>query len=417
MIDSPQILQFRHPSTRTVEPAVFVPDPISPSGQAEASTRGVPQNRRILLVFCSLELGGAERQGLLLARYLQKVGCDVRVWSTLAGHGLVVEHCDAADIPWSVHRFRWPCRKSSLVRDGLRFLRALWRERPDVVLSYTTCPNVACGLFWRWSPVKACIWGQRNVHELRGDAVERAAYRRVSMVICNASHEVDFLRDVLGETPAPVTVIHNGLDLGTAEQDRFGWRCRLGISADDLVVTMLANLRPAKDHVTLLHAWHRLIRELPEKAPGLHLLLAGAPQQSAASVRELAASLRILDTSVHLLGQVTDVSGLLAASDVGVLTSAREGLPNAVLEYMAAGLPVIATDLPGNREALGMDYDHPFPAVADPAQVAEAIGLLLADSSLRRKLGERNRERAATEFSIKVMCEKTVSCIDEALGR
>jgi len=95
-------------------------------------------NKRILFVFCSLELGGAERQGLHLARHFKNMGCDVRVWSNHAGPGLVVEECDAAGIPWAVHRFRWPCRKSSLVRDSVRTLWALRQERPDVILAYTT---------------------------------------------------------------------------------------------------------------------------------------------------------------------------------------------------------------------------------------------------------------------------------------
>lgn len=167
--------------------------------------------KRILFVFCSLELGGAERQGMHLASYLKSLGCDVRVWGNLAGLGLVVEKCNDAGIPWAIHRFLWPCRKSSLLRDGWCVLRALRRERPDVILTYTTWPNVGCGLTWRWSPAKVCIWGQRSVNDLQGHPVERFAYRRVSAVVCNADHQVNYLRQTLGETRAPVSVVHNGL--------------------------------------------------------------------------------------------------------------------------------------------------------------------------------------------------------------
>lgn len=141
--------------------------------------------KRFLFVFYALELGGAERQDLHLTRYLMRLGCDVPVWSNHAGTGLVVDHCNDAGIPWAIRRFRWPFRKSSLLRDGWRMVRALHQERPGVILAYTAWPNVGCGITWRWSAAKVCIWGQRNTNDLWGDAAERFAYtyRRFSAVI------------------------------------------------------------------------------------------------------------------------------------------------------------------------------------------------------------------------------------------
>lgn len=373
------------------------------------------RGKRILFVFCSLELGGAERQGMHLARYLKSLGCDVRVWGNL-GPGLVEEQCNDAGIPWAIHRFLWPCRKSSLVRDGWRVLRALRRERPDVILAYTTWPNVGCGLTWRWSPAKVCIWGQRNVNCLRGDAVERFAYRRVSAVVCNAEHMVDYLRQTLGETRAPVSVIHNGIKLAPCIKTRATWRQELGIGKDTTVATMVANFRPQKDHPTLLHAWRKVLATISQGQTQPRLVLAGVPQQSYDAVHELAGNLDLLDT-VSFLGQVKDVSGLLAASDIGVLTSTHEGLSNAILEYMASGLPVVATDLPGNREVLDNDPQQPFCERGDPDSLARRLQVLLHDRNLRQKLGARNRQRASVEFSIDRMCEKTVSIIGELLDR
>ena len=136
----------------------------------------------------------------------------------------------------------------------MRLLWALHRERPDVILTYTTWPNVGCGITWRWSPAKVCIWGQRNTWQLKGDMVERFAYRRVSAVICNANHMVDYLNCTLGETTVPVSVVHNGVKLAPCIKTRNEWRKELGIDQDSTVVTMVANFRPQKDHPTLLHA-------------------------------------------------------------------------------------------------------------------------------------------------------------------
>jgi len=377
----------------------------------------IPQilvGKRILFVFCALELGGAERQGLHLARHLKSLECDARVWSNHAGPGLVVNHCNDAGIPLAIHRFRWPCRKSSLVHDSLRMVWALRQERPDIILAYTSWPNVGCGLTWHWSSAKVCIWGQRNINCLRGDAVERFAYRRVSAVICNAEHQINYLRQTLGETPAPVFVVNNGIKLEPFVKTRAKWRQELGISEDTPVVTMVANFRPQKDHPTLLKAWQKLLANIPKRHTQPRLLLAGAPQESFTAVHQLATNLGLLDT-VSFLGQVKDVSGLLAASNIGVLTSTHEGLSNAIIEYMVSGLPVVATDLPGNREALGDDPQQLFCKPNDSDNLGAQIQVLLSNPDLRQKLGAHNQQRASEKFSIDAMCEKTVGIICDLL--
>jgi len=372
------------------------------------------RGKRILFVFCSLELGGAERQGMHLARYLKNLGCDVRVWGHL-GHGLVEQECDEAGIPWAIHRFLWPCRKSSLVRDGWRVLRALRRDRPDVILPYTAWANMSCGLTWRLSPAKVCIWSQRNVHDMRGHPLERFAYRRVSAVVCNAAHEVDYLRRTLGETPAPVSIVHNGVELVPRIRTRAAWREELGVGEDTTVAAMVANFRSVKDHPTLLHAWRKVLAATPAGQSRPRLLLAGAPQDSYDAVRQLASSLGLLDT-VHFLGQIKDISGLLAATDIGILASNHEGLPNVVIEYMAGGLPVVATDLPGTREALGDDSQQQLCKLGDPDSLAGQLQALLNEPDLRRQLGMRNQRRAAQEFSVDKMCQTTADLISDLLG-
>jgi glycosyltransferase involved in cell wall biosynthesis len=374
------------------------------------------RGKRILFVLCGFDLGGAERQALHFARYLKNLGCDVRVWGhhhRYAGPELVIEHCKAAGIPWAVYKFRWPCSKVALLRDGWRMLRGLYRERPDVILSYTTWPNVGCGLTWRLSPAKAFIWGQRDVR-LHADAVERFAYRRSSGVICNAAHEAEYLCHTLGKTRAPVHVVHNGIDLAPGQKTRIEWRRELGIGEDITVAAMVANFRLGKDHMNLLHAWRKVLRTIPKGQSRPRLLLAGAHQESYAGVYQLASDLDLLDT-VIFPGQVKDVAGLLAASDIGVLATADEGLPNAILEYMASGLPVVATDVPGTREALGDDPQQPLCKPGDPDSLASRLQTLLHEADLRRRLGARNRQRASEEFSIGKMCETMAGIVGDLL--
>ena len=369
------------------------------------------RKRRVLLVFCSMELGGAERQGMYLAEYLKEHGYDVHIWSTLrrGGGGTVAELCDALDIPWEEHRFLWPCRKSSLARDGIKFVLALRRLRPDAIVAYTTSPNVACGLFWKLSGAEVCVWGQRNIHELRGDLIERAAYRNVSHVVCNAEHEQEYLRERLGSTSAPVTVIYNGVKLPPPQLSREEWRAKLAIPTDAVVAVMVANFRKQKDHATLLRAWKGVVAQYGGSVKP-HLILAGAEQNTYESTVRLAQELQ-LDT-VHFAGQARDVSGLLQACDIGVLLSENEGLSNSVIEYMLAGLPVVATDNAGNREALGDDARE-LVNDGDEQAVVSGFKSLIEKPKLRDELGERNRERAAELFSVEKMCRMMSRIIGE----
>lgn len=379
--------------------------------------KGNLKNKKALFCFWSLELGGAERQGLHLARYLNEQGCDVTVFSCVSGAGLVSEICDRLMIPYAVHRFLWPCRKTSLLRDGYRLWRAIRRLDPDIVIPYTTPPNVGCGLVWRWTSAKACIWGQRNVNqnELTGHWIERLAYRRSSAVICNATHMVDHLARILGEPEAPVHVIPNGIELAPCVKSREEWRTELRIGRDSIAVILVANFRPVKDHATLIRAWRKVLDTIPDTVATPTLLLAGAQQFSYQDAHALTHELGLSD-SVQLLGQVKDVSGLLAASDIGVLCSTHEGLSNSLIEYMASGLPVVATDLPGNREALGEDPLQPFCKPQDANNLAVCLQTMVLDAERRLRAGERNRQRAAEHFSIQAMCKSTAGVITDLIA-
>lgn len=373
--------------------------------------------KRILFALCGFELGGAERQALHLARYLKSQGCDVRVWGHhhhKVGPERVIEQCEEAGIPWEEHKFRWPCGKFAFLRDLFGMWRALFSTRPDVILSYTTWPNIGLGLIWRLSPAKAFIWGQRDVVPLRGNWLEKIAYRGVSAVVCNAKHELDHLRRSLGNINSPAFVVHNGIDMEPCRKTRDEWRTKLGISEDVSVAVMLANFRYDKDHVTLLYAWRKLLDSGAFDCGSIHLVLAGAPQASYDVVQQLATSLELSD-QVSFVDHVNDVAGLLNASDIGVLMTAAEGLPNAILEYMASGLAVVATDVPGNREALGFDEDHLLCKYGDVDELAKLLRRVLEQPELRKKLGCQNKQRADKYFSVERMCREFVTIISNLL--
>jgi glycosyltransferase involved in cell wall biosynthesis len=129
-------------------------------------------------------------------------------------------------------------------------------------------------------------------------------------------------------------------------------------------------------------------------------------------VRELGIS-----ESVRFLGAVDDIAGLLAASDIGVHSSLSEGCPNSVLECMAAGLPVVGTDIDAMRDVVSPDTYPLLAPPRDPQALADVICRLADSPDLRADLGVGNLKRARDEFSPGRMCERMAEVMADAMNK
>jgi glycosyltransferase involved in cell wall biosynthesis len=157
-----------------------------------------------------------------------------------------------------------------------------------------------------------------------------------------------------------------------------------------------------------------VVASFPDGARRPKLLLAGAPQETYSAVRQLASDLNVLD-SVCFLNHVDDVAALLSATDVGVLATDYEGTSNSLIEYMASGLPVIASDVPGNREVLGDYHDDQYFLPGDYGDLALQLHNMLAKPDVWYSVGHHNRERALKHFSIANMCNTTADILSSLL--
>ena len=176
---------------------------------------------------------------------------------------------------------------------------------------------------------------------------------------------------------------------------------------------MIANLNWYKDHATVVKAWRRVVDQ--SGTAGAVLLLAGRFSDKATELKALCFDLG-LGNSVRFLDFVEDVPGLLSAADLCVFSSEGEGVPNGVLEAMAAGLPVAAVDDPSIREAVGPDGDPSLSPRGDADGLANRILALAADEVTRARLGSLYRARIRKEFSVEAMCEQTSKLIATALS-
>lgn len=381
-------------------------------GNQEQVKSPVLRGARIIIVLGPLELGGSERQALLLARYLAgERQCEVHVWGTLGEPGRVATLCDEYGLQWRVVPFPWSEYRSERAKRLARFAWVLRNARPDVILPYMALPNMVCGLVWRWTGAQTCVWNQRDDGVARiGTMYEPWAVRQTPWFITNSVHGARFLTEELKADSKRVRVIRNGVELGEPESDRRQWRDRLNVADGCFLACMVANLHQHKDHATLLRAWKLVLVRLQSAGRSAALLLAGRFDNTHESLKALTADLEI-SAGVKFLGAVKDIPGLLSSVDVGVFSSCTEGSPNGLLECMAAGLAVAATDIPGIREAVGQDGQPFLAAQGDAQTLADHILKLAMSPALRARLGEANRRRIMQEFNPRRMCEETSEII------
>jgi glycosyltransferase involved in cell wall biosynthesis len=231
----------------------------------------------------------------------------------------------------------------------------------------------------------------------------RMAYRLVAshavQVVAVAEDIRRFLIDRVGATPEKVRTIYNGVDAKTVGSAEDGARVRreLGIPEATPVIGTIANLYPVKGHTYLLEA----AAEVAKVAPQAVWLLAGR----GGLLRQLqdeACHLGIAN-KVRFLGFRDDPAALLQAMDLFVLPSLSEGLPVSVLEAMAAGRPVVATDVGGNREVIVDGRTGFLVAPGDSRALAAGMITLLADRDLADRYGAEGRARVSQQFSLERM--------------
>jgi glycosyltransferase involved in cell wall biosynthesis len=364
------------------------------------------KGQRIIFVLGNLELGGAERQALILARHLSKQErASVEVWG-FNKSGPVAEICEQHDIRWRVEPLN--ANRLESIRRVAWLLRA---AQPDVLLPYTWLPNVVCGFVWKWAGARLCVWNQRDEGLFVPKTTwQRWAVQRTPRFIANSQAGARFLIEKLNVDPAKVRIVFNGIEGSQAQLDARAWRERLDIDPASFVACMVANLHTNKDHATLLKAWKIVMKKLSRRKPVL--VLAGRHDGAYGSLVSLTHELGI-EHGVRFAGSVNDVAGLLRAADIGIFSSRSEGCPNGLLECMAAGLAVAATDIQSVREILGPAGFKLLAPVADTTALSGIILKLAADPALCAQLGKINQTRISENYRAQRMCSEFVRILKQ----
>jgi glycosyltransferase involved in cell wall biosynthesis len=377
-------------------------NPTNPARTAAPSSSLAGERLRVALLITDLDVGGAERALVELARRLDRRAFDVRVWSLAAPSA-----GPARSLIPALHEALIPVQalQARGARDALRVVRYLvaqWKAwRPDILQTSLFHANIV-GRLAAWPAGVPHVVSGIRVAEQRGRwrlSVDRWTERLVERHVC-VSHSVAEFSCTEGGLPTnKLVVIPNGVDLSPYDGAAPIAADELGIPSGRQWITYVGRLDPQKGLEWLLDnasSW------LAAAADHDLLLVGDGPLR--APLADLVRT-RQLEGRVHFVGWRGDVPRILAASRLLVLPSLWEGMPNVILEAMASSLPVLATDVQGVRELLGPDADAQVVAVGDAVGWNAKLQALVKDPQLAAQLGTRNRQRVAERFTLDHMIE------------
>lgn len=357
-----------------------------------------PSRIRIAYCVARMDLGGTELNAARTAERLDHDRFDVTV-ASLVNDGPLLERYASACIP--VERFPiTSLYNGTALREGMRLYRFLVTRRIEILHCHDMYSNVFAAPWARLARVPLVIASRRWIHPVsdrRLEMANRVAYRLVHRVLGNSRAVAELLRDGDGVAERRILWVPNFVEERAFEVPSgsalSSFRNELGIPPNAEIVGCIARLVDVKDHATLLRA----VGLLAARRPELHLVLIGdGPCRPALEslARELGISAR-----THFAGMRPNLPNLHHFFDVSALASLSEGFPNSLVEAMAAGRPVVATDVGGNPDAVRSSTGV-LVAPGDPSAFARAVEPMLADEDLRRRMGAAALKIARSEYHV-----------------
>jgi L-malate glycosyltransferase len=356
---------------------------------------------RVLHLITSFEIGGTERQAVELLKRLDGERYDVRL-AVLRNEGPFYREIEARfpDVP------EFPLTSfydANAIRQLARLRRLMLRDKIDILHAHDFYSSFIGAAAARLSGVRVIAaqrhlkLSDRRAHKLGTRLIHRLAHR----ILVNSEAIRDYIIEHDGAPSGKIVVIRNGV-VPAARANAHDDVCReLGLDAGTTLVGSVARLQEVKGHRFLIEAAAAVLRTRTRARTDVHFVLVGDGLLRS-QIENQAATLGIAD-HVHLLGDRSDVSRLISGFDLVVLASLHEGLPNAVMEAMRAGVPVVATAVGGTKELITDGETGYLVPPANSAALAERITSSLANKEVSRRIALRGVDFIKDIFGIDKM--------------
>jgi len=382
--------------------------------QGSPASAPVPRRRKVFFLLDSLNVGGTETQAVELARRLDPVRYDVTL-GCLRARGPLLEKLTGSAVDLREFYPKGGVDSPGGIYQMLRLAMFLRRGGFQIVHTHDLYANLLGIPAAVLARVPVIISSQRDLAHLDLYRTRRRVWLRrlqnlSTAVLTNANAVRDAVMAEKGIAASKIRVIYNGVDL-----ERFSAKARdrswLAPNAgQEKWIVLVGNMHSdVKGHPCLIAAAGTVAREFP----GVRFVLAGDGEVRPDFEQQVAQL--GLQSNFLFLGRRDDVPRVLACCDIAVLPSKAEGLPNAVLEYLAAGLPTVASRVGGNAEIVQDGKTGLLVPPDHPSALAEALLRLLRDPGFAVNLGSHGRDYVTSEFSFRRMIENTDQLYTELL--
>jgi glycosyltransferase involved in cell wall biosynthesis len=294
-------------------------------------------------------------------------------------------------------------------------LRRLFRQRQyDVIHGFKMAAEVYAALAGGWAGVPHRFGSFRSIYDLgpKYCLLHYIVDKCLDGWIVNSKIGADSMAQRTRISPGKIFVLRNGIncELFSSTVPAGSAKAALGLPGDSIVVTMVARLEPGKNHHMLIDAAAIVLREVPKA----RFLVVG--KGSMGEVLPQYAQQAGVAARVSFLGERSDVAEILAATDISVLSTNFEGMPNTLLEAMAAGKPIICTSYPGAQEILAHESNALLSPCGDPAGFARNILRVIQDPSLGQRLAGTGHQIVRQNFSNETMARNLEAIYQRFIG-
>jgi glycosyltransferase involved in cell wall biosynthesis len=372
--------------------------------------------RRVFYLVDSLNIGGTETQAVELALRIPEAGYDVTL-GCLQARGPLLERLQGTQV---VLREFYPKGGMDSPAGLYQLLRLSWflkRKNFDIVHTHDLWSNLLGVPAARLAGVRAIVSSRRDLAHFDWYQGKRRTWlRRIQnlggAVLANATPIRDALIAEDGFAPEKVRVIHNGVDIKQFQKSGCDRDQMFPGAGDGSLIALVGNMHTdVKGHPWLIAAAPAVVQEFPAS----RFVLVGDGEQRSRFEAQVA-SLG-LEQNFLFLGRRADIPKILGCCDIAVLPSRAEGLPNAMLEYMAAGLPVIASRVGGNAELIDDGVTGLLVPPEDSSALSAALLKLLRDPGMAQRIAQAGHEFAVRNFSFERLVREVDELYSELLPR